>query len=214
MITIEVDKKGIRRVLAVQGSIADAQENRELLGVTDLSRQWLHNSVVAFFSGCQEDPPELDEPEVWVPTNRDGELDRARKITVLTNILPRGPFRVRPTWFFEGCKKLFPSEDWAAKDETPQGSPCTLEEEQAVLLFQSHVNGFGSENILDHWGFCSEGDENDILVSEPYGLDLEGVSKFCALCHQLGWDLKIKGICGHYPGSTFRLEIKPKGQGR
>lgn len=210
MITIEVDKKGIRRVLAVEGSFADVQENSDLLSATALSRQWLHNSVIGFFSGFHEDPPELDDPEVWVSTNRDGELDLPRKITIMTNVLPRDPFECVPTWFFEGCKKLFPNEDWAKEDQMPGA----LKEEGALLLFQSHVNGLGHENILDHWGFCGQADENDILVSEPYASDLEGLTKFGALCDQLGWQCKIKGITGHYPGSTIRLEIQPKGQGK
>jgi hypothetical protein len=210
MITIEVGKKGIRRVLTVEGSVADVQESSDLLRATALSRQWLHNSVVGFFSGLQEDPPELDDPEVWVPTDRDGELDLPRKITVMTNVLPRTPLEGVPAWFLEGCKKLFPGLDLAVKDHPPS----TLSEVDAVSLFESHVNGLGHENIIAHWGFCDDCDDNDVLVSEPYALDLEGLTKFCALCNQLGWKFKIKGISGYYPGATVRLEIRPQGQSR
>ena len=257
MITIEVDKKGIKRVTAMEGSVAESQENSDLLRITALPRQLLHNSVLEAYTGGDDDVvPELDSPEVWVPTNRDGEIDVPRKMTIMSNVLPRYAYECVPAWFVEGCKKLFPNEDWAevetpfskeellslhklegVKDEEPvigEAAPdhtyfeqrknlseeelnklhdapyCTRTEERAMSIFEHHVNGFGSERILDHFGWVGECDGDDILVTEPYAVDLEGMTKLCALCNQLGWDCKLKGISGHYPGSTVRLEIQPK----
>src|SRR5215472_14032776 len=99
MITIEVDKNGIKRVLTVEGSVADAQENSDLLRVATLSLQWLHNSVVEYFSGLQDSIPELDEPKVWVPSLHDGdEVDVSRKIIFKVNVLPRRELKCVPPW--------------------------------------------------------------------------------------------------------------------
>jgi hypothetical protein len=214
MITIEVDKKGIKRVLAVEGSVAESQDNSDLLRATALPRQLLHNSVVEAFNGFDDTTPELDEPSVWIPTDRDGELDVPRKITVKVNVLPRNANERIPDWFIAGCKQLFPDRtnkdgsvypDWANADV----------EEMAVMLFHSRVSLFSRrERILDHYGWVGESDGTDILVAEPYAVDHEGLTKLSALCDQLGWTYKIKGISGHYPGSTIRIEIKPKGQGK
>jgi hypothetical protein len=263
MITIEVDKKGIKRVFAVEGSVAESQENSDVLRATALPRQLLHNAVVEAFNGLDDTTTELDEPAVWIPTERDGELDLPRKVIVKVNMLPRDALECVPSWFVAGCKKVFPKEDWAeaeaplpkgdllsihnlepVKDEEPtigevpadcayfeqhrdlteeelnkiHGAPyCSRIEEQAVMLFHERVNGFvefGGEKLLDHWGWCGECDDNDTLIAEPYAVDHEGLTKLSAMCDQIGWTYKIKGISGHYPGSTVRIEIRPKGQSK
>jgi hypothetical protein len=87
---------------------------------------------------------------------------------------------------------------------------CSRTEEKAVSLFHSHVNGFSrNEKLLDHWGFIGELDDT-VLVSEPYAVDQAGLQKLVAMCNQLEWEFKIKGISGHCPGSTLRIEIKPR----
>jgi hypothetical protein len=226
MITIEVDNKGIKRVFAVEGSVAESQENSDVLRATALPRQLMHNAVVEAFSGLEDTTPELDEPDVWVPTDRDGELDLPRKIVVKVNTLPRDAFDCVPAWFFEGCKKLFPERDWDAEEaplpkgdllSTHDAPYCSRTEELAVMLFHEYLNRFselGGEKLLDHWGWHGACDDNDVLISEPYAVDHEGLTKLSAMCAQLGWTYKIKGISGHYPGSTVRIEILPKGQSK
>ena len=227
MLNIEVNKKGIRRIYAATGSIATSDEIGELVRATALPSQLLHNSVVEYFAGKgpQGDSEELADPIVWIPTNRDGELDLPRRIVVKTAMLPRDAFDYVPDWFTEGCKKLFPGADWA-NAETPLSKEvllslhskeyveahkdlseaqlnelaepvyCSRTEELAVSLFYSRVNSFGREKLLDHWGWCRERGI-EVLVSEPYAVDQEVLVNLAVVCEQLGWKYKIHGTSGH-----------------
>ena len=221
MLNIEIGKKGIRKIYPMRGYNVDGQEIRNLFRATALAVQQLHNSTVEFFGAksVSDGISELADPVVWVPSNVDGLLDLPRSIVIKTNVGPRKVYDGVPPWFTSGIKKLFLDdpcwEEWAKADVfSDELSHCSLEEEQAVFLFENHVNSFASEHILEHWGWVSQADESDVLVTEPYAVHQEGLTKLADMCEQLGWTYKIKGISAHYPGSTIRIEIKPKGQQR
>lgn len=221
MLNIEIGKKGIRQIYPMEGHNVDDQEIRDLFHAIALPVQLLHNSALKFFGAksVEGGALELGDPVVWVHSDVDGLLDLPRLIVIKTHVLPRDVYDGVPPWFTSGIKKLFPDDpcwkEWAKPNAFSTEMPyCSLEEEQAVFLFQNHVNSFSSERILDHWGWVSQADENDVLVSEPYAVDQQGTTKLAALCERLGWAYQIKGISAHYPGSTIRIEIKPKGQRR
>ena len=240
-LTIRVSKNGVvSPVRTGADNVADAVEVSDLIRATALPVRLLDSAVREFFNKTDQGVQELDDILVVVPTNRDGDLDCDRSIRLQVGILPRDAFDSVPDWFTEGVMKLFPEAGWAnAEALIPKDALlayhtdeyiekhkhlseeelnrladppyCSRTDEKAVSLFHSHVNGFSThEKVLDHWGFTGELDDT-VLVSEPYAADHVGLQKLSALCDQLDWEFKIKGVSGRCPGSTIRIEIKPKG---
>jgi hypothetical protein len=178
--------------------------------------------------------PKLDLPTVFMPSLVDGMLDIPRRITIQTANGPRDPFDDPPQWFVDGVRKMFPKEDFnlpvnreliermeaqyqAGTNEFGEQVPGfkyvedskDLTGETAVMLFQSALDGFNEG--LDHWGFVEGKDGEDVLVSEPYGIDLAGVSKLAKLIKKADWTFRIVGRSAHFPSATIRIEIQPKG---
>jgi hypothetical protein len=145
--------------------------------------------------------PKLDLPTVFVPSLVDGMLDLPRRITIRTANGPRDPFDDPPEWFVVGTRKMFPKEDFDSKDDQEFFG------EKAVMAFQSAMNSFNDP--LDHWGFVEGKDGEDILVSEPYGVDFKGMTKLMDLLRIADWTFRIVGPSAHYPSATIRIEIKP-----
>jgi hypothetical protein len=197
----------------------------------------LSKGVDSFAEPLGEDPttglPKLDLPTVFVPHLVDGMFDLPQRITIQTANGPRDPFDDPPQWFIDGVKKMFPKEDFnppvdqeliksmeaqyqAGKNEFGEPVPGfkyvednrDLTSETAVTLFQSALSGFNEG--LDHWGFVENKDGEDILVSEPYGIDLKGISKLAKLMKVADWTFRIVGVSAHFPSATIRIEIQPK----
>jgi hypothetical protein len=200
---IEISKTGVDQVRARARTIADGIEVGRLIEASAVGLRLLDSSIVEYFNRihgaeiAHNDVP--DEPAVWIKTDRDGMLDLPRKIRVQVGTLPRDAFDAPPSWFVEGCKKLFPEEDWA--DDA---------EETAVALFGSACS-FGP--LLDHWGWIGECDDNDALISEPYRAHWHDLKNLGVICDEAGWKLSIQGVSGHYPSATFRIVINPKEKG-
>jgi hypothetical protein len=238
LIHVLLGKSGIIRAYSEVQGIANGKESAECFDAASLGLNLVHKSLREHFSGTKgavETQPVTNDVGVWLETNVDGEFDSPRKIEIEVGVLPRDPFNAPPSWFVEGCRKLFANEDWTnagamiPKDvllsfhteeyiakyqhlsegelNTLADPPyCTRTEEMAISLFGSRMS-----DILDHWGWVGECDDMDALVSEPYAVDLNDLYKLVALCNEVGWNCVIKGLSGHHPGKTIRIEIKPKG---
>ena len=197
--------------------MSDGVDLADLIKASALPLRLLDSAVREYFDGNAATGSDLmDEPEVLIPTDRDGDLDVPRRIKIQVGVLPRDPFDAPPNWFLEGCKKLFPKEDWtktqspreviAERDgqkifSIPEGEEyCSLVEQQAVSMFDSYLS-----SVLDNWGWVDE-----VLVIEPHRISMERVKKLTSVCEQLGWTFKVLGKSGHYPSETLRIEIHPK----
>lgn len=227
-LNIQVSKSGVDRVSAGSSTVAGSVELGQLIEATALPLRLLDTAVVEYFDGKSTDREAEVEPEVLIQTDRDGEHDLPRKIKVQVGVLPRDPFDAPPAWFDEDVRRLFPNVDWAnaeapiSKDEllswhskeyiakhkhlsevqlNELADPpyCTRTAEKAVSLFDSQMS-----DVLDRWGWV-----DDILVAEPYGINLDGIKKLTSLCEQASWTFSIAGKSGHYPSATLRIEIKP-----
>ena len=232
LINIELGRGGIERVSTVIDGISEGVRAGNAVAALSLPLSLLDGATREFFSGKSSNP---DEPMVIVPRIVDGEFDAHRRITVRTADVPRDPFDGVPAWFVDGCKKLFPNEDWdelllprtrehllalhskewieAHKDFTDEqlneismAPYCNLQEEMAVSLFKSSAGPW-----LDHEGWISRPNGTDILVSEPYGISSADLRKLTETLDKVDWDVSISGCSGHYPSATLRIEIAPKG---
>lgn len=230
-LNIQLSRSGVDKVTAGSDSVSGSVELGQLIQASALPLRLLDTAVVEYFHGNAGEVEE--EPDVLVKTDLDGELDLPRRIKVQVATLPRDAFDGVPAWFVEGCKKLFPNEDWASAEaptskeglllwhskeyvekhkdlseeqlnELANPPYCTRTEEKAVSLFDSRMSG-----VLDRWGWLGNSDDNDTLIAEPYGINLDGIKKLTSLCEQLSWTFSIAGKSGHYPSATIRIEIKP-----
>lgn len=61
---------------------------------------------------------------------------------------------------------------------------------------------------MDHYGWSGEG-EDSYFVSEPYGLDMEGMQDLIQVCQKFNFDVQISGHSTHYPSATLRITIRP-----
>lgn len=216
---IEVTKNGVENpVRGGVDSVSDGVDLADLIRASALPLRLLDSAVREHFDGnaATQGPDVVNEPEVLIPTNRDGDLDVPRHIKIQVGVLPRDPFDAPPVWFVAGCKNLFPKEDWTeaplprevigGKDgqkifSIPEGEEyCSLLEQQAVSLFDSHLSG-----VLDHWGWVDE-----TLVIEPHRMSMENIKKLTSVCEQLGWRFEVLGESAHHPSVTLRIEIHPK----
>jgi hypothetical protein len=229
---IPVGREGVGKVTASMETIADGVLLGRAIAGLSLPLSLLDSSARDLFAG--KDPGSA-EPVVFLPMNVDGEFDENRKIRVQSADCPRDPFDGVPEWFLTGCQKLFPNEEWTEhelrslnredflrfhsaewiekhKDLTVEqlreisGAPyCSYVEEMAVMLFSSN------KAWLDHWGWVTQPDGRDVLVSEPYGVTGADLRKLIETLDKVGWDLNVRGVSGHYPSATMRIEIAPKG---
>jgi hypothetical protein len=244
-LNIELSKTGVDRVRGGSDTVSGSAEVGELIKASALPLRLLNDSVIQYFNGAAAPEAETaDEPEVLVPTNRDGEPDLPRRIKVQTGVLPRDTFDAPPAWFVQAVKRnlhldehIFPKHYWddLVKPVAPdlidklqtsggtnefgddvqgldlghlQGAPyCDDIEEAAVTLFTSHVS---SNKLFDHWGWVETKEGNDVLVSEPYGGDMNDFQNLQALCDQFGWRFRVVGVSGHFPSATIRIEIRPR----
>jgi hypothetical protein len=231
ILNIPVGREGVGKVTASIETIADGVDTGNLLAALSLPLSLLDSTArECLKSGASGSA----EPAVFLPRNVDGEFYENRKIRVQSADCPRDPFDGVPTWFITGVKKLFPGENWdelllpltrkqllanhsekwieAHKDlrtdqlnEISMAPYCNLQEEWAVSLFESAAHGY-----LDHWGWLEKPDGRDVLVSEPYGVAGKDLRTLIETLDKLGWDLNVRGVSGHYPSATLRLEIFPK----
>jgi hypothetical protein len=216
---VEFTRNGVKNpVRGGVDSVADGVELADLIKASALPLRLLDTAVQEYFNSnaATRDAGMVDEPEVLIPTNRDGDLDVPRHIKIQVGVLPRDPFDAPPSWFVEGCKELFPREDWTEtpsprevigeKDgkkifSIPEGEEyCSLVEQQAVSLFDSHLS-----SVLDNWGWVDE-----TMVVEPYGMNMENIKKLTSVCEQLGWRFEVLGKSAYHPSGTLRIEIHPK----
>jgi hypothetical protein len=197
----------------------------------------LNDAVVQYFNGATApDAETADEPSVSVPTNRDGELDLPRRLKIQTGVLPRDTFDGPPGWFVDSIQQEFDDGTWGDLDkplsreqllanhtpefvakhaktsteelnETARAPFCTQLEEEAVRTF---TNSVSRNRLFDHWGWVETKEGNDVLVSEPYGGDMNDFQNLKAICDQFGWRFKVVGVSGHFPSATFRIEISPE----
>lgn len=200
VLKVVVDEHGVCAVIGSRDLVREIRDALELL----------HNCVQEYFTKnsdhfLSKNLRELGEPTVWVPRNVDGLEDLPTKVTVHSAAIPRHAFAKPPEWFVEGCRKQFTNADWTGDYDE--------DSETAVTLFDSYVRGFGGETVLDHWGWLEQEDGNEVLVSEPYAFD-SSLKVFMEFCESLGWVYKGRGVSGHAPGSTFRIEVYPKDQRR
>jgi hypothetical protein len=229
-LNIELSKNGVDRVRAGLDTVCGSEELGRLIMASALPLRLLNDAVVEHFNDAAA-IQNIDEPEVWVSTDVDGEVDLPRKIAIQTGVLPRNTFDGPPAWFVEGVKKMFPDYGWDEVGKplsrellmafhTPEyiaqhkntsteelnelhNAPyCTPMEEAAVSAFSSHVS---SNRLFDHWGWVGES-----LVSEPYGCTQENLKDLITICEQLGWTFDIVGVSGHFPSATIRIEIRPR----
>jgi hypothetical protein len=229
---IPVGREGVGKVTASMETIADGVLLGRAIAGLSLPLSLLDSSARDLFAG--KDPGSA-EPVVFLPRNVDGEFDENRKIRVQSADCPRDPFDNVPAWFVAGVKTLFPNENWdelllprtrerlvtfhskewieAHKDLTDEqlneistAPYCSLQEEWAVSLFESAAHGY-----LEHWGWLEKPDGRDVLVSEPYGVTGADLRKLIETLDKVGWDLNVRGVSGHYPSATLRIEIAPKG---
>jgi hypothetical protein len=201
-LNIELSRNGVDKVRAGASTISDSIKLAQLIEASAVGIRLLDQSIVEHFEGkvaADAETAVVDEPSVLVKTDVDGLLDVPRRIKVQVGTLPRDPYDAPPAWFVEGCKKLFPKEDWANSAE-----------ETAVSLFYSECS---VSSLLDHWGWVGAGDGNDVLISEPYGIDSDDLKKLEALCDKIGWTFSIQGVSGHYPSATIRIVINPREKG-
>jgi hypothetical protein len=199
---IQLSKNGVDKVRAGASTIAESIELGQLIEASAVGLRLLDQSIVEHFEGkaaADAETAVVDEPSVLVKTDIDGLLDVPRRIKVQVGTLPRDPYDAPPAWFVEGCKNLFPKEDWVNNAE-----------ETAVSLFYS---GCSFSSLLDHWGWVNTGDGNDLLISEPYRVDKDDLKKLGDLCDRVGWTFSIQGVSGHYPSATFRIVISPRAKG-
>jgi len=65
---------------------------------------------------------------------------------------------------------------------------------------------FADGGWLDHWGTAVYG-EDEMLVSEPYGLTGYGVACLREFCTRFGLEFRIDAESRHYPGKTLRIIV-------
>jgi hypothetical protein len=238
-LNIELGKKGVNRVRAIFDSTSGSEELSELIKASALPMKLLNDILVEYFDGpaAREGTETFDEleVEVFVPTNIDGELDLPRMIKVQTGILPREPFDGPPGWFISAVQQQFDDGTWddlekplsreqllayhtpefiekhkntstEKLNEMARAPYCTQLEEEAVRTFISLV---GSNRLFDHWGWV-ETNDGDILVSEPYGGNMNDFQNLRAICDQFGWSFTVAGVSGHFPSATIRIEISSR----
>jgi hypothetical protein len=236
-LNIELSKAGVDRVRGGSDTVSGSEELGELIRASALPLRLLNDAVVQYFNGVgAPDAETADEPSVSVPTNIDGELDLPRRIAVQTGVLPRDAFDGPPGWFVGAIQQEFDDGTWDDLDKplfreqllanhTPEfvakhaktsteelnemsRAPfCTQLEEEAVRTFANFVS---TNRLFDHWGWVETKEGNDILVSEPYGGDMNDFQNLKALCDQFGWRFRVIGVSGHFPSATFRIEISPE----
>jgi hypothetical protein len=237
-LSIELFATGVERVRGGSDTVSGSAELGELIKASALPLRLLNDAVVDYFNGKApaEGAETVDEPEVLVPTNIDGELDLPRKIRVQTGVLPRDLFDGPPGWFVGAAQQEFDDGTWDDLDKplsreqllanhTPEfvlkhektctqelnemsRAPfCTQLEEEAVRTF---INFVSSNRLFDHMGWVETKEGNDVLVSEPYGGDMNDFQDLKALCDQFGWRFRVVGVSGHFPSATFRIEISPE----
>jgi hypothetical protein len=237
-LNIELSKAGVDRVRGGSDTVSGSEELGELIKASALPLRLLNDAVVQYFNGAAapEDPETADEPEVWAPTNRDGDMDLPRRIRIQTAVLPRDTFDGPPGWFVGAIQQEFDDGTWDDLDKplsreqllahhTPEfvakhektsteelnemaRAPfCTQLEEEAVRTFTNFVS---TNRLFDHMGWVETKEGNDILVSEPYGGNMKDFQNLRATCDQFGWSYRVVGVSGHFPSATFRIEISPE----
>jgi hypothetical protein len=207
-LNITVSRNGIAKIVADTATISDINEAGELLRASSAATHLLHESVWEHFHG---EPPAATEPRVWLPSYQDCLQDKPREHKILVGDGPRDPYDNPPQWFIDSLKKAFPDDYmWEdAVEDLPGG-----EGEAAVMVFQNKAPG--KDHWLDHWGFVGVGYDEDgrggeeILVSEPYGTNLESLTALVPFLEKVGWTFNIVGRSAHYPSATIRIEIRPK----
>jgi hypothetical protein len=235
---IELSKQGVNNVRGGSDTVSGSEELGELIKASALPLRLLNDAVVQYFNGpaAPEGSETVDEPEVLVPTNIDGEMDLPRKIRLQTAVLPRDLFDGPPGWFVGAVQQQFDDGTWADLDKplsreqllanhTPEfvaqhqkttmeelnemaRAPfCTQLEEEAVRTF---INFVSSNRLFDHMGWVETKEGSDVLVSEPYGGDMKDFQNLKAICDQFGWRFRVVGVSGHFPSATFRIEISPE----
>jgi hypothetical protein len=213
---LRIDEKGVRLHVG-SGSVSGTSEVARLVAAISLPLNLLNEAVQDYYAEAPTSPdapvepleidsdtglPKLDLPTVFVPSLVDGMLDLPRRITIQTANGPRNPLDDPPDWFINGVRKMFPHEDFDSKND--QEFPG----EKAVMTFQDSMTSFNDP--LDHWGFVEGKDGEDVLVSEPYGVDFKGMTKLMNLLRIADWTFRIVGPSAHFPSCTIRIEIKPK----
>lgn len=104
-----------------------------------------------------------------------------------------------PDWFVAAMRRGVPeSHYWSFDDWTPQ--------EQAWNTFCHH---YSSRGWMDHYGWYTN-DGVTLLVSEPYAITDEDLTKLQRFCNECDLSFQIRGLSNHYPGRTIRIEIAPK----
>ena len=76
-----------------------------------------------------------------------------------------------------------------------------------MTLFTSHV---ASNRLFANWGWVETKEGNDILVSEPYGGDMNDFQNLQTIYDKFGWRFRVVGVSGHFPSATIRIEIRPR----
>ncbi len=238
-LNIELSKAGVDCVRAGSDTVSGSAEVGELIKASALPLRLLNDAIIQHFNGASSDAETaetVDEPEVLVPTNIDGEADLPRRIRIQTGVLPRDTFDGPPGWFVGTIQQEFDDGAWDDLDKplsreqllanhTPEfvakhaktsteelnemsRAPfCTQLEEEAVRTFTNFVS---TNRLFDHWGWVETKEGNDILVSEPYGGDMTDFQNLKATCDQFGWRFRVVGVSGYFPSATFRIEISPE----
>jgi hypothetical protein len=181
---IEVSRTGVGEIRAAACTISDSIEARRLIEASAVGLRLLDSSILEYFEGrATPDAVDVaDEPGVWVKTDRDGFLDRPRKIKVRVGTLPRDPFEAPPAWFVEGCKKLFPDQSNAEGVVSPDWDNAEAPLSKEMLL------ALHSKEYIEKHKHLSEEELNE-LSDPPFCTRTEelAVSLFVSACSSSSW---------------------------
>lgn len=215
---VRITKDGIKVQAAVR-TIADTHGASELFEAAGMGLQLTSTMVREYFQGDQTKFKSM----ALIPRSIDGEFDHTEEIEIGVAEIPRPLDDFMPAWFVEGVKRVFPDEGWETMSGQPEKKvcgtsegkplvtadiPCTEKEERAMLVFVEESAKHG--HFLDHSGWLTKSDGREYLISEPYGINSDDLTKMIAFLDQFGWSFSIKGLSGHYPSRTICIEIFPK----
>jgi len=128
----------------------------------------------------------------------------------------RSIFDEPPSWFIETMRSLSPDSHWwqVTKDLDGADSDWGGDGEAAVMVFQGEFRTHDSfDRWFDHAGWVEESGRT-IFVSEPYAIDSDATTGLLSFVNKCNLEMKISGLCHHYPSWTFRISLWPKDDSR
>jgi hypothetical protein len=235
IITVEVGKSGVRRLVSRPTTISEANEASLLTARLSFALRMLHQTL----NEETAEPIKEITPQIFVPRHTDEELEITdfEQLPLGVAPAPRSLYDNPAPWLIEAVKKangdhimwqsigheLVLNKKGTDEAENPLGVtyPATQEktlrggeitELEAALGILVNVYG-ANGRPSDHWlnesccGWIEDEQKGITLVSDLYEIDETPVMSVQGFVAEAGLRFTISGTSAHHPSRTMRLKI-------